>query len=129
MRRRDLIQRGFTLLELMVALAIMAVLAAGVTPLYTQYVEEAKVTATKTHFDEVIMRLQDGVKVCEQYVNVANATKPFLHSGVVGRDPAIGVCQPASLGAYADALSAYFTATKMQNPSRRNRPPDGIKDM
>ena len=41
------IQKGFTLVELMIVVAIIAILAAIAIPAYDSYVDEAKIAKTK----------------------------------------------------------------------------------
>ena len=52
------IQKGFTLMELMVVIVIVAILAAAALPLYTNYVKDSKRTEGKGAIGAVILAEQ-----------------------------------------------------------------------
>ena len=61
---RSLLRSGFTLIELMVAIAILALLAGGAVPMFLGYLERAKVSAAKTDiqtFKAAILNYQMGM--------------------------------------------------------------------
>lgn len=51
-------QRGFTLIELMVALAIVAILTAVAAPIYTNYISRGALTESRTELFAQQMRLE-----------------------------------------------------------------------
>ena len=53
------IQRGFTLIELMIAIAILAIITAIAIPAYQTYITEAKLSTARSNMDSIRIFLED----------------------------------------------------------------------
>lgn len=99
--------RGFTLIELMVALAIMSILAALAYPSYADYVRSSRVTDGVAQLAQYQLRMEQasqdngnyGTTTCA--VVVPAATAYFTTSCVLGNDGASYVATATGSGAMA----------------------------
>jgi type IV pilus assembly protein PilA len=73
------VQKGFTLIELMIVVAIIGILAAIAIPAYQDYTVRAQVTEG--------LNLADGVKTAVSEYYAENGTWPV---GLIGASPALG---------------------------------------
>lgn len=84
---------GFTLIELMVTIAIMAILAAVALPSYNDYVRRSQTTEATTTLSELRTRL-------EQYYQDNRFYAPAAEGGASANDGTCGLAMPSK---------AYFT--------------------
>ncbi|MCC6348245.1 MAG: prepilin-type N-terminal cleavage/methylation domain-containing protein [Candidatus Eisenbacteria bacterium] len=76
--KRLSLQRGFTLMELMVVIVIVAILAAVAVPLYINYVNDARRTEAKGAIGAVITAQQVYFQQNNTYANDVTALKVDL---------------------------------------------------
>ena len=100
------VQSGFTLIELMIVVAIIAILAAIAIPAYNQYIQQAKINASRDNFDaahrfiknEVAKVAAGGNRVTTLVDTIGegekkspyDATQPAFFAGVFGACAADG---------------------------------------
>jgi type IV pilus assembly protein PilE len=60
--------RGFTLIELMITIAIVAILAAVALPAYTEYVTRSKFTEAHSHLADLRVKMEQRFQDARSYV-------------------------------------------------------------
>ena len=96
--KKGIRRRYFTLMEMVVVIAIIALLAAVVTPMYFKYVKRARVSSAKTQiamFEQAIMdyQLDNGrlPRTLNDLISNQSGTKkwdgPYLKSSSIPKDP------------------------------------------
>ena len=96
--------KGFTLIELMVAVAILAILAAIAIPVYTRY-------SDRTYRSEAMADLLDCAQALERR---ASQTFDYLGAAAGGADDGVidqAICQPESMNANPARYQINVTGT------------------
>ena len=104
-------QSGFTLIELMITVAIVAILASIAYPSYTQYVIRGHRAAAQTEMMDIANRQQQFFLANRQYATTLGALSYTLPSEVDARYDAGLV---ANNGASPPNFTITFTATGAQ---------------
>jgi type IV pilus assembly protein PilA len=122
-------QAGFTLIELMIVVAIIGILAAVAIPAYSDYTAKAKIANAITSVDSVktsvALCIQEAGGVttdCDAGKNGITATDKFLATKEVKSldsvtDGAIQITLAAGLAKAADGQTITFTPTMTENDS------------
>ena len=103
--------RGFTLLEIMIVVAIVGILAAIVLPAYQGQVRKANRSAAQQFMQDVAAREHQIFLDLRRYGNVA-ATADFPNAPTASSNPGVNMAVPtATTGKYTFKVVADNTAT------------------
>ena len=100
------IQKGFTLIELMIVVAIIAILAAIALPAYQNYVARAQVTAG-------LADIRGGVTAVEEIINRGTGS---INNAAAGLRTTTARCGPIAVTGTATTGEASLTCTLIGNP-------------
>ncbi len=95
-KQKSLTNKGFSLVELIIVIAIMAVLVGVLAPQYVKYVAQSKVSTDITNAEELVTAINVALSDVDQSVEITSGTAFAAGATVVKEGSEVKVTAPTS---------------------------------